>query len=308
MFSRILVPLDGSIFSERVLPYVVSIARACKASVIVFHATSTGGSEEEAPESTGAVARIAELVGTLHGQGLDAWMRTYEGPAGQSILDAADQERADLIVMSTHGRGGLGRWLYGSVADEVLRSSTRPVGLVSAVCDRIWTPGRAFRILVPLDGSDFAELALDPAVATAEAMRGELLLLRVVEPTDEASVLGPPYLQEALDAARGYLDRVVGRPGLAGSTVSLRVEAGGPSTTIAAIARREDVDLVVMATHGAGGLTRLTLGSVASDTLHRATTPLLLVRPGGSPRRRNSGSDTTTTENHDLVGRPLRAQ
>jgi nucleotide-binding universal stress UspA family protein len=101
----------------------------------------------------------------------NAWMRVYEDPAGQAILDAAGLERADLIVMSTHGRGGL----------------------------------------------------------------------------------GPPYLQEALDAARGYLDRVVARPSLAGSTVGLRVEAGAPSTTIASIARREDVDLVVMATHGSGG-------------------------------------------------------
>jgi nucleotide-binding universal stress UspA family protein len=178
MFSRILVPLDGSHFSERVLPYVVTIGRACGASVIVLHAVAPSESEVEAPGSADAVGRVTDLVSTLRGQGLDAWMRIYEGPAGQVILDTADQERADVIVMSTHGRGGLGRWLYGSVADEVLRRATRPVGLVSATCDRVWGPGRAFRILVPLDGSDFAELAIEPAAATATALNGELLFLR----------------------------------------------------------------------------------------------------------------------------------
>jgi nucleotide-binding universal stress UspA family protein len=272
--------------------------------VIVLHAVAPSDSEVEAPGSADAVARVTDLVSTLRGQGLDAWMRIYEGPAGQVILDAADQERADVIVMSTHGRGGLGRWLYGSVADEVLRRATRPVGLVSATCDRVWEPGRAFRILVPLDGSDFAELAIEPAAATATALNGELLFLRVVEPTDEASVLGPPYLQAALDGARGYLDRVAAHPSLAGLTVGLRVEAGDPSTTIAAVARREDADLIVMATHGSGGLLRLTLGSVASDTLHRATTPLLLVRPGRPPERRNVKGDTATTGGHELIGQP----
>jgi nucleotide-binding universal stress UspA family protein len=280
MFTRILVPLDGSPSSERVLPYVLAIARALKASVILLHAVPPSTSEEVEPEAAGTITRLTELVSALRDQGIDVWMRVYDEPAGQAIIAAADQERADLIVMSTHGRGGLGRWLYGSVADEVLRHTTQPIGLISATCDRVWATGRAFRMLVPLDGSDFAEQALEAAAAVATAVSGELLLLRVVEPTDELSVLGPPYLQDALDAARGYLDRVADRPGINPVTTGLRVEAGDPAATIAAVARREDVDVVMMATHGSGGLVRLALGSVASDTLHRVTTPLLLVRPG----------------------------
>ena len=84
--------------------------------------------------------------------------------------------------MSTHGHGGLGRWLYGSVADEVLRRVPVPVLLVSAVCAQTWAQDQPLRVVAPLDGSDLAEEALGPARDLAATLGNELLLLGVVEP------------------------------------------------------------------------------------------------------------------------------
>jgi nucleotide-binding universal stress UspA family protein len=105
------------------------------------------------------------------------------------ILQAAETWEADLVAMSTHGRSGVGRWLYGSVADYVLRHSAAPVLLVPAQCERTWlgAPGGAIaasprRVLLPLDGSRRAEAALGPASTLAATLGARLHLVRVVPP------------------------------------------------------------------------------------------------------------------------------
>jgi nucleotide-binding universal stress UspA family protein len=214
--------------------------------------------------------------------GLAVRIRVDYGPAAPSILRAADEERTDVIVMSTHGRGGLGRWLYGSVADEVLRHAAVPIVLISATCERAWSVEGPFRLLVPLDGSPLAEAALGPAGEVADALGAELVLLRVVEPADGFAALGTTYLpaksQGVLDEAQRYLDDISTSPSMAGRTTTRLVVAGDPAAKIAAVARDEKVDLIMMSTHGFGGLTRLTMGSVATSVLQRADTPMLLVR------------------------------
>lgn len=139
-----------------------------------------------------------------------------------------------------------------------------------------------FRLLVPLDGSELAERALGPTGEIGDALDATLVLLRVVEPADGFAALGTAHLpaqsQGALDEAQAYLDGISTSPSLAGQTTTRLVRAGDPAAKIAAVARDEDVDLIVMSTHGSGGLRRLTMGSVATSVLHRATTPMLLLR------------------------------
>jgi nucleotide-binding universal stress UspA family protein len=209
-------------------------------------------------------------------------MRVVYGPAAEAILRAADDEHADVIVMSTHGRGDLGRWLYGSVADDVLRHTTLPIVLISAACERSWSIEGPFRLLVPLDGSPLAEAALGPAGEVADALGAALVLLRVVEPADGFAALETTYLpaqsQGVLDEAQEYLDGIPTSLSMAGRATTRLIAAGDPAAKIAAVARDENVDLIVMSTHGAGGLARLTMGSVAASVLHRAATPMLLLR------------------------------
>ena len=122
----------------------------------------------------------------------------------------------------------------------------------------------------------------------------------MIEPADGFAALETSYLpahsQHELDEAQAYLDGISTSPSLAGRTTTRLIAAGDPAAKIATVARDEDVDLIVMATHGSGGLTRLTMGSVATSVLHRAATPMLLVRPVATRQSAtNQGNETSAS-------------
>jgi nucleotide-binding universal stress UspA family protein len=219
----------------------------------------------------------------------DVDAHVVEGEPADAILETAEATHADLVVMSTHGRGGLGRWLYGSVADEVLRHSSVPVLLVPAACTQTWPVDGPVRVLVPLDGSSLAAEALQPACALAETLDGEVLLLAVVEPP---MVMPDGYLERSIDLQKreqarlaGYLNRVADElrtaaPSLGvGTRVFRGVVGGGAADMICAVAQEVGASAIAMATHGQGGLARLWLGSVATRTIQHATVPVLVYRP-----------------------------
>jgi nucleotide-binding universal stress UspA family protein len=166
-----------------------------------------------------------------------------------------------------------------------MRRAPVPVLVVPATCDRDWPAGEPLRVLVALDGSEYAEAALT-AAGTLAPLGAEYTLLRVVEPpapvTAEPGLythLFDPEAEEA--AARAYLGRVAEGGWAAGSPITTMVEVGSPVAVLAAYAHQQAADLVVLATHGRSGLARLVLGSVATGVLQRAGTPVLLVRPTG---------------------------
>lgn len=156
MYARIVVPLDGSQVAEQILPHVEALARQFGSVVALVHATTSpdaliGGSVSGAdamgggiidPEPTIAAERdemrdyFQALVPRLREQGLTVDAQLAEGPAAEAIIRYADEVRADLIAMTTHGRGGLGRMVLGSVADRVLRHAPCPLLLV-----RVREPG-----------------------------------------------------------------------------------------------------------------------------------------------------------------------
>ncbi|MFN8633060.1 MAG: universal stress protein [Chloroflexota bacterium] len=288
MIANILVPLDGSARAERALPVAASVAHATGARLWLVHALPAMPPLIDREQGVDAFTRLDALAARLREGGLDATARTIHGDAANVILDAVADMRADLIVMSTHGLGGLGRWLYGSVADQLLARATVPVLLIPAACDRPLPEGRPTRILVPLDGSDRSEAALGPARDLGQAIGADLLLLRVVEQKadfvwqlDPIGVAMRAAKAEDLAVAREYLDGIAAPPGPSERPVDLLVDEGDPASVIPRIARQEEVDLIVMATHGRTGLARLTMGSVATTTVHRSHVPIVLVRPPG---------------------------
>lgn len=149
MYNRILVPLDGSELGERILPHVEALASKVGAAVTLVRATdspatviaeTTGGSfdggapldptpivEAESEEATNYLKGVADR---LRGSGLTVDEEHPRGPAAEMILQRAAELGAGLIAMTTHGRGGLGRLVFGSVADRVLRHAACPVLLV----------------------------------------------------------------------------------------------------------------------------------------------------------------------------------
>ena len=294
MYRRILVPLDGSALAERALPYAEALAKRTGATLRLVQAVLAPvvPSNNWARAQQRAVMQAEEYLrrtsAALAERGTAAETAVVYGDAAGVILDTVEAWPADLVVMATHGRSGLGRWLYGSVAKAVLVRSPVPVLLV-----RAWqagqlaeAPGERPRVLVPLDGSTFAESALPAARELAEALDGTLVLLQAIRQPEHALTADgrmvasvDQQLAAAREASLADLLDVARRLGLEPGRVTLEVRVGAPASAIVAASRAHQAALVVMATHGRTGLVRLVTGSVAGEVLRRGTVPLLLVRP-----------------------------
>lgn len=274
MHHTILIPLDGSALAERAIPYAAWLGRAEGSRLLLLTAIPDQNDPALAGAAKSTLATIAEKLWAM---GLIVETLVVPGDAARVIETAADHDDVGMIVMSTHGRSGPGRWLFGSVADLILRQVAVPVLLVPAEVAAPWPEDRPLRVLVPLDGSNLAEAVVDPILSLARIGAAEVLLLRVVEKL--GSRYGWDLLGSRLGEARGYLDRVTQALRQDGINVSDRVVVGAPAPTIAATAREQDADLIAMATHGRGGLARLVMGSVTTGTLQRSNRPVLVVRP-----------------------------
>jgi nucleotide-binding universal stress UspA family protein len=148
VFGRILVPLDGSDLAEHVLPYVEDLARRLGAEVFFIQAIDVAPSlmamepnvgimvdpkvisEQLDAEAEAAESYLSELAAAWRARGIDAKWFVVRGAAAASVVDFAHAHQVDLIAMSTHGRSGLGRLVFGSVADQVLREAGVPVLLI----------------------------------------------------------------------------------------------------------------------------------------------------------------------------------
>ena len=144
MFQRILVPLDGSEHSKQALPFAVDLARQSGGTIVLAQAVHT--SFAALPDSymatpdiyeqmmtqarSEAVANLQAVADELAAQGVKVETVVLEGEPATEIIDYEDQGQIDLVVMSTHGRSGLTRFVYGSVAERVLRHGTKPVLLI----------------------------------------------------------------------------------------------------------------------------------------------------------------------------------
>ncbi len=198
MDKCILVPLDGSALAEMALPHAVALARSTGKSLMLLRVVPlplaynqaiwgapvpTGVweiSEEAAKSAQEYLARTAERLGHLN---IEVNTQVLEGdPAAMIIAYTEQHPRVATIAMSTHGRNGLGRWFFGSVAEKVLQAASVPLLLVrsseseSAPAPRALHEARYDTILVPLDGSPLAELALEPAKKIAVATGAKLIL------------------------------------------------------------------------------------------------------------------------------------
>lgn len=291
MTSYLLVPLDGSDLSEAALPAATTLAGA-EGMVIELLAVVEPLHRGPDPErlmslvAQGLQARLHGIAEQLREDGLAVEVAVRAGEPAETIIAHAGDRHASLIVMTTHGLGGLDRWLVGSVADKVARFATCPVLVLRPRPDaeeaaQGWRPTK---MLVPLDGSALAEQALPTAFRWAAGLDAEVLLVRAQPWLALQFAAADGYMpdlgaweEEAAQAAIAYLEEMRAQAP-AGVRVRTRVLRGEPAAQLLACCEDEEIDLVVMTSRGRGTLGRLAMGSVA-DRMVRHGPPVCIIHP-----------------------------
>ncbi|MEX1157980.1 MAG: universal stress protein [Thermomicrobiales bacterium] len=303
MIDRIVVPLDRSAQSEMAIPYATMLAGIFDARVMYLYVVP----EQEDLEIGSADQYLTE-IGERFSTGTGYRTAVRMGSAAEAILDAA-HDPGTMIVMATHGRGGLQRMLIGSVADAVVRKATVPVALINVGGELVPLTEPFHHILVPLDGSQRSESALPLALELARRCRAHVHLLQVVVPVSvgdigyasDTSYLGPDAYAILMDdlerAAYDDLKSAVGDCERAGVPVSTHVRVGTPGDAIPRVAHDVIADLIVMATRGRGGARRMVLGSIATGLIQHSDLPLIVV-PAGA--RLAIGGDDDACDARDL--------
>ena len=295
MYSRILVPLDGSPLAEQVLPYLQALQHGLGCPVTLLRAFNIPALVIDPAYQVPAqlVDQIADTVRVEAQEYLDRvaasladWgIKTIstvalEREPASLIIREAEQESNTLIAMSTHGRSGVGRWVLGSVTDKVLRAGTNPMlvirarpadtyspEVVSTQSDRWATSVNIKRVAVPLDGSSIAEQVLPHAIALAKSLEAPIRLVAVASSGFRDS------------EATEYLNQVSGNIAEQGaSTDGINVLQGNPAGALLDMLQMTPDCLVAMTTQGRSGAERWVMGSVTDRVVRYSGTPVLVVR------------------------------
>jgi nucleotide-binding universal stress UspA family protein len=296
MYTRILIPLDGSKIAEQVLPYARFLAKALSLPVELLQAADP---EALALLTDPAHSRYADTVwadkintGRAY---LDAVARSFEGTRVQClvekgkaedvVIDNAAADKNTLIVMATHGRSGIQRWVLGSVADKVLHGSPNHMFLVRAT-EQGKREGAATlkTVVVPLDGSALAEQVLPYVTDLAKKITLKVVFIRAYAlPASATGDEFVTYTEELISGieseARDYLATKVEEAKQNGITdVVPIVKFGYGAEEIISVARETPDNLVAMCTHGRSGVGRWVLGSVTERVVRHSGDPVLIIR------------------------------
>jgi nucleotide-binding universal stress UspA family protein len=279
--KRILVPLDGSRLSEAIIPLAEALARDYEAALLLVRALPTLNSPEaEARAQEEAKGYLAGMAAALESRGLRAeWKVWYDAP-DRALAEAARFDGVELVTMTTHGRGGFSRLLFGSVAESLVRMAPVPVLLVRG--ELVWSPGGLSRIVVPLDGSELSEAILPVVERLAGPFDFAIELVRAIEPlpTFAAAELSTGQNEAIIEMGeadvRAYLAKVAAPLESKGLRVNRSTRRGRAVDVILAHAGATGAGLIAMSTHGRTGIGRLFLGSVAERVLRAASVPVLL--------------------------------
>lgn len=298
MYTSIVVPLDGSVFGNSALPIAVALARRSDAALHLIHVHDSVSISEAGP--FGALLldndeprRRAEFEGVAtrlaHAGALRVTAEFLDGPVVPTLQRYLEDGRHDLVVLMSHGRGGLRRTWLGSVADGLIRHASVPLLLLREETASVEAVEPLFRrVIVPLDGSAMAEGVLDDVVALGTTDVTEYVILTVIAPhrddkppsSDIVIPVGRSYDEQQRDAAFGYLNGVAADLRSTGAVVTVRVEVHEQCAQgILDTADEHHVDLIALSTHGLGGLSRLVHGSVADKVIRGATTAVLVHHP-----------------------------
>jgi len=300
MYSKIVVPLDGSPAAECALPLVRTLARRLTLPVTLFGVIDLREISRDVTAADGLLfldgmvaqesRRMADYVNKMaESLGAVALTAPSDKGAAETIVETAAADKNSLIVMATHGRSGLNRFLLGSTAEKVLRASDNPVLLVKATETAVGAGEAALTsIVVPLDGSELAERVLPAVTELAQKLDLEVILMRAYAIPYGTYSAGegfydPVHLETLLTMVKQeafeYLETKVAelqRQGL--SKVSFVAKEGLSADEIIKLARETPANLVAMSSHGRSGVKRLVLGSVTETVVRHSGDPVLVLR------------------------------
>ncbi len=278
--GHLLVPLDGSPFSEAVLPIATRLARADAARVTIVCVADRAARGQV----TTALALAAK---PLLEAGLDVATTVRGGKPAEEIVQVAHECSVDLILMATHARTGARRGLLGSVADGVMQRCRLPLLLLHPNDHPRSSELRT--ILVPVDGTPGGAVALATATPLARGGAARLVLARVSTPLplwlydttlglNTGPLIDPMWDEDARLAAEAYATGIAARLCHAGFVAEGRGLSGEPGPALVHLANEVDADLIIMSTSALTGVIRTVLGSFAGDVVRASGRPVLLVR------------------------------
>lgn len=298
MYTKILVPLDGSATAECVLPLVRSLALALSLPVELMGVVETAGMTPSMDENKlwylgkfiedARHAReqyLHDARGKLAPNGVTVTVTA--GLPAEAILEKGSADPDSLITIATHGRSGVNRWLLGSVAEKLLTATHNPLLVVRAPRQSAHT-GVLRSIIVPLDGSGLAEKILPHGLFLANHLHLDLHMVRVFAlPVDAYLVgdgtimTGPAEIREAKrKESQAYLDGKTQELRAAGlARISATSLEGDAASEIIDLANTTADALVAMSTHGRSGIGRWVLGSVTEKVIRYGKSPVLVIRP-----------------------------
>lgn len=295
MFEKILVPLDGSTLSEKALHPALDLAEWSNGEILLVRVPTYSNAgipispeheyswpqDQPAPMHGESVDYLREVKQKISDRNVPIRNMVVSGDRAGVIVDIAKTEKADLIIMSTHGRTGISRWILGSVTSRVLSTAACPVMAVHR-------EEQVGHILITLDGSTLSEKAIVPGLTLAKAFSAKVTLLRVLTDLESDPNTLPENiaLQEeheiekvASEQAKTYLKDLIEIHHTESLNIQSAVLQGPVHATILDFASQNKVDLISMTTHGHSGLHRWIYGSVTEKVLHNTDCAVLIVRP-----------------------------
>ncbi len=290
MYTKILVPLDGSRLAEQILPYASLLAQAFAIPVELLRVDDSG--------SLGAWKGndyLKEIGNWAFPDSVQFHHSVEIANPTEAILRHAAADPKTLIAMSTRGLSLIHKWVMGSVAYKVVHAAINPVLLIRPTDGG--DPGIAvqFRtVLVPLDGSGLSDQILPHVVALAKKLDLEVTLIRAYTSPPDGYLIGDGLYPDALASQESICRKVV-EEFLTGKAEEMRAAGltrlspvatrGDPAEEIIGFARNTRNSLVTMSTHGRSGLERWLMGSVAEKVVQDSQNPVLVIRPERAPQR-----------------------
>lgn len=338
MFNRILVPLDGSLLAEEAIPHAELFARIFGSNIILLQVLEPTSYHENPKAVDPLTWQIRKAEADMYLQGIALRIRKNlgeypqneetekksrvdyvirEGKIAENIVNFAHTEAIDLLVISTHGSGGLSRWNISSVTQKVINLIYLPILIVRAFnrCNLEEGTNCYQRILVPIDSSRRAECSLSAAIELARGVtssaeisdnagkKSKLVLAAVIRPPElpipeplpvEISQLSDQLIEVSRQAVDKYLDEMKMR--LPVECETCVTENTSVASAIQELADQESIDIVVLCAHGHSGQAAWPYGTITRNYIEHGTKPVLVIQDVPLSQVRPSAAEVAAEE------------